>query len=67
MTTTPASTVRAEGKGVGVWWPAGVVITLAHAPRSAIDTVGGTAVALVADGRKTAPETGIRAWEKKCG
>jgi hypothetical protein len=50
-----------------IWWPAGVVITLAHAPRSAGDTVGGTAVALVADGRKTAPETGIRAWEKKCG
>jgi hypothetical protein len=50
-----------------IWWPPGVVITLEHAPRSITDTVRGTAVALVADGRKTPPTTTIRAWEKPCG
>ena len=50
-----------------IWWPAGVVITLEHAPRSTTDTVHGKAVALVADGRKTAPSAVIRAWEKRCG
>jgi hypothetical protein len=50
-----------------IWWPAGVVITLEHAPRSAADTVRGKAVALVADGRKTPPASSIRAWEKRCG
>ncbi len=50
-----------------IWWPAGVVITLEHAPRSTIDTVHGKAVALVADGRKAAPSAVIRAWEKRCG
>lgn len=50
-----------------IWWPAGVVITLERAPRSPTDTVHGKAVALVADGRKAAPSTAIRAWEKRCG
>jgi hypothetical protein len=50
-----------------IWWPAGVVITLEHAPRSPTDTVAGKAVALVADGSKTPPSTVIRAWEKRCG
>jgi hypothetical protein len=50
-----------------IWWPAGVVITLEHAPRSIADTVHGKALALVADGRKTPPSAVIRAWEKRCG
>lgn len=50
-----------------IWWPAGVVITLEHAPRSPIDTVRGKAVALVADGRKSPPTASIHAWEKRCG
>lgn len=50
-----------------IWWPAGVVITLEHAPRSVVDTVKGKAVALVADGRKAPPVATIRAWEKRCG
>jgi hypothetical protein len=50
-----------------IWWPAGVVITLEHAPRTRADTVRGKAVALVGDGRKTPPLAAIRAWEKRCG
>ena len=50
-----------------IWWPAGVVITLEHAPRTPTDTVRGRALALVADGRKEPPPAAIRAWEKRCG
>ena len=50
-----------------IWWPAGVVITLEHAPRTPTDTVRGKALALVADGRKEPPSATIRAWEKRCG
>lgn len=50
-----------------IWWPAGVVISLEHTPRSPGDTVHGRAMALVADGRKASPTSSIRAWEKRCG
>jgi hypothetical protein len=49
-----------------VWWPVGVVITFDRTPTVAGDTVTGRAAAMVADGRKPAPRTLIRAWLKPC-
>lgn len=49
-----------------MWWPAGVVVSLEHVPKSPIDSVRGRAVAMVADARKAAPTTAIRAWMKSC-
>ena len=49
-----------------MWWPAGVVVSLEHVPKSPIDSVRGQAIAMVADARKAAPTTAIRAWMKSC-
>ncbi|HEX6631788.1 MAG TPA: hypothetical protein VF048_11895, partial [Gemmatimonadaceae bacterium] len=49
------------------WWPAGVSIRFAHAPRTRRDTVRGTATALVADGRLRAPEAKVLGWLVPCG
>lgn len=48
------------------WWPAGVSIRFAHAPRTRRDTVHGTATALVADGRLRAPEARVLGWLVPC-
>ncbi|HEU4630285.1 MAG TPA: hypothetical protein VFS08_11115 [Gemmatimonadaceae bacterium] len=48
------------------WWPAGVSIRFAHAPRTPGDTVHGTATALVADGRVRAPEAKVLGWLVPC-
>ena len=47
------------------WWPVGVGITLERQPMGS-DTVSGVAHAFVADGRRTPPESRIRAWRKSC-
>ena len=65
------SGTKAEGDTTIVlfpmWWPPGVVISLEHVPASKADTVRGTAMALVADGRRASPTTKVRAWQKRCG
>jgi len=65
-----ATGTKAEGDTTFVlfpiWWPAGVVVSLEHTPKSLADTVRGRAIALVADARKTAPSAVIRAWETPC-
>ena len=48
------------------WWPVGVGITLERQPAGA-DTVSGVAYAFIADGRRTPPESRIRAWRTPCG
>ena len=48
------------------WWPAGIQVTLSRKPRSSADTVSGSAQALVADGRATAPRAPLRAWRVAC-
>lgn len=47
------------------WWPVGVLVEL---PRTRLggDTLRGTASALVADGRLTAPTAAILAWVVPC-
>ena len=47
------------------WWPAGVWVTMPRTPAPA-DTIVGRATALVADGRRTAPEAAVRAWRVAC-
>lgn len=48
------------------WWPAGVWVTLPGTPALG-DTVVGRATALVADGRRAAPEASVRTWRVSCG
>ena len=48
------------------WWPAGVWVTIPNTPAPG-DTILGRATALVADGRRTAPQAGVRAWRVACG
>ena len=47
------------------WWPAGVVIDF-RVPSTRGDTLRGTATALVADGRRTAPVAPVLAWAVPC-
>lgn len=49
------------------WWPAGVAIRVPRSAEAASDTVRGTAVALVADGRLTTPKAAVRLWRVPCG
>jgi hypothetical protein len=49
------------------WWPASVAIRLARGIDATSDTVRGTAVALVADGRLTAPRASVLLWRVPCG
>jgi hypothetical protein len=48
------------------WWPAGVSVRFAHAPRAPGDTVRGIATALVADGRVRSPEAEVMTWLVRC-
>ncbi len=48
------------------WWPAGVQVTFPRQPRSPADTVTGSALALVADGRTTPPRATMRLWRVPC-
>ena len=48
------------------WWPAGVVVTVPARGLAMGDTVAGRAMALVADGRLTAPTAKVRAWRVPC-
>ena len=48
------------------WWPVGVVVDLPTARLAAGDTVTGRASALVADGRRKAPVSRVRAWRVPC-
>jgi hypothetical protein len=47
------------------WWPAGVRLRAARLPVPG-DTVRGVAIALVADGRVTAPRSQALVWGKRC-
>ena len=49
------------------WWPAGVRVTLPGAPPQAGDTVSGSAVALVGDGRRRPPRAPLKVWGVACG
>jgi hypothetical protein len=49
------------------WWPAGVHVRLPSGARVRGDTVRGTAIALVADGRLRPPTAEARAWLVPCG
>jgi hypothetical protein len=49
------------------WWPAGVSVTLPNRSPALGDTVIGAAFAFVADGRRTAPRSQVRAWRVPCG
>jgi hypothetical protein len=49
------------------WWPAGVEVTLPNRAPALGDTVTGSAFAFVADGRRTAPTSRVRAWRVECG
>jgi hypothetical protein len=49
------------------WWPAGVSVTLPNRAPALGDTVVGAAFAFVADGRRTAPRSQVRAWRVPCG
>jgi len=49
------------------WWPAGVSVTLPDRTPALGDTVVGSAFAYVADGRRTAPRSQVRAWRVPCG
>jgi hypothetical protein len=49
------------------WWPAGVVVRLPSRIPLTGDTLHGTATALVADGRMTAPRADVLAWRVRCG
>lgn len=48
------------------WWPVGVLVELPRA-RLGVDTLKGTATALVADGRVAPPVARILAWAVPCG
>jgi hypothetical protein len=48
------------------WWPAGVTVRF-PALTSARDTVRGTALAFVADGRSEAPTAPVAVWRVPCG
>ena len=48
------------------WWPAGVRLRAARLP-AAGDTLRASAIALVADGRVTAPHSQALIWGKRCG
>jgi hypothetical protein len=49
------------------WWPVGVEVVLSTRNPAPGDTVSGRATALVADGRREAPTSRIRAWPVPCG
>ncbi|HEV7990212.1 MAG TPA: hypothetical protein VGP25_00210 [Gemmatimonadaceae bacterium] len=49
------------------WWPAGVSVTLPNRAPALGDTVVGSAFAFVADGRRIAPRSQVRAWRVRCG
>jgi hypothetical protein len=49
------------------WWPAGVQVTLPTRSPAFGDTISGAAFAFVADGRRTAPTSKVRAWRVECG
>lgn len=49
------------------WWPAGVSVTLPNRAPALGDTVVGSAFAFVADGRRSAPRSQVRAWRVPCG
>ena len=48
------------------WWPVGVSVEVPHRPLASGDTVSGTAVALVADGRTEPPRSRVRVWRVPC-
>lgn len=49
------------------WWPAGVAVRFPRGIEAGRDTVRGTATALVADGRATAPKAAALLWRIPCG
>lgn len=49
------------------WWPVGVSVALPTRAPARGDTVTGTAIALVADGRVQNPTARVRAWRVPCG
>ncbi len=49
------------------WWPVGVEVALRTRGPAPGDTVSGRATALVADGRREAPRSLVRAWQVPCG
>lgn len=49
------------------WWPVGVSVALPTRAPARGDTVTGTAIALVADGRVKNPTARVRAWRVPCG
>lgn len=49
------------------WWPVGVSVALPTRSPARGDTVTGTAIALVADGRVANPTARVRAWRVPCG
>jgi hypothetical protein len=49
------------------WWPVGVSVALPTRAPARGDTVTGTAIALVADGRVENPTARVRAWRVPCG
>ena len=48
------------------WWPVGVEVALGTRSPALGDTVSGRATALVADGRREAPTSRVRAWQVPC-
>jgi hypothetical protein len=48
------------------WWPAGVAVALPRRLETSADTIAGRATALIADGRRKAPESRVRAWLVPC-
>ena len=48
------------------WWPVGVSVEVPHRPLVPGDTVSGTAVALVANGRAEPPRSRVRVWRVPC-
>jgi hypothetical protein len=48
------------------WWPAGVEVTLPNRSPALGDTVVGSAIAFVGDGRRTTPRAPVKAWAVSC-
>jgi hypothetical protein len=65
-----ATTQAVESESIVVlqptWWPAGVSVKLPNRTPVVGDTVVGSAFAYVADGRRAAPTTTVRAWRVPC-
>ena len=63
---TDDSTSRGSMMLFPAWWPAGVRVTLSGAAPQAGDTVSGSAVALVRDGRHRPPRAPLKVWGVSC-